>query len=171
MTEYPYEPPEREFTDTMLAFRDLQMTSTWRALVEPDPLGDVNKIVTLMRGNHRVKSVLARVPVGATVKLGHDQGAPRIRFWGPTWQELAGADAPIQVEPYRAPSWYVEIDDRRVIDVPEHETYPPTRPTPPPVPLKLRARRAIRKRWRATTDTIARRFGYHHEDDCGGWDE
>ena len=82
-TEIPYEPPRREFADTLLAFRDFEMASAWGVRVEPDPLGPVNKIVSLRRGGRRVKSVLCPVPVGAKVQLVRDDG-------GYTVDELTG---------------------------------------------------------------------------------
>lgn len=162
MTDYPYQPPEREYADTMLAFRDFELASTWAVRVEPDPLGPVNKIVTLMRGGQRVRSVLCPVPVGADVRCGYDAGSPRVRLWSASFEDLGDVG-----EPYRPPTWYVEVDGRRVIDVPEHETYPP-RPPAPRVPLWQRMRRALREQVRTDADWIAKRLGYHRECECGG---
>lgn len=163
MTDYPYEPPQREFSDTLLAFRDFRDASTMRVRVEPDPLGPVNKIVSLWRGQHRVKAVLTRVPVGATVRCGLDYGSPRVRFFTSAWEQVGRYEG-------RLASWYVEIGGRRVIDVPEHELIPPRLPTPTPL-LREQMRRALREQARAALDAVARRIGYHRDADCTGWDE
>ena len=61
--------PRASVLDTMLAFRDFELASTWGVRVESDPLGPVNKIVRLMRGQRCLKSVLWPVPAGADVRL------------------------------------------------------------------------------------------------------
>lgn len=141
---------------------------TPRLTVENDPLGPVNKIVTLWVGERRIRTVLTPVHTGSTVRLSYDAGTPLIRYWGPTWEELNGIPG-IEHEPYRPASWCVEVDGKRVIKVPVAECQPP-RPPAPRVPLRTRAGRVIRKRWRATTDAIATRLGYHREGECGGDD-
>lgn len=170
MTVYPYEPPERMYQDTILAFKDFQMASTWSVRVEPDPLGPVNKIVTLMRGQYRVKSVLAPVPAEAVVKAGYDGGTGWSMFGGLGWRALSGLGEDPEPEPYRPPLWFVEVDDRRVLEVPEHETWPPTPPSPP-VPLWRRFRHWTTRHARTAADGLAGRLGYHTNDNCGEWDE
>lgn len=139
------------------------------AKVGPDPLGPVNKIVTLMRGNYRVKSVLCPVPAGATVTVGRGGSSYHEMWSGPGWRALNG-----ELEERKPPHWYIEVDGRRVLEVPEHETRPPI-PPPPRVPWHRRARTALKAaltaQLRADLNAIAKRLGYHHEDDCGGWDE
>lgn len=167
MTDYPYEPPQREFGDTLLAFADFQMASAWSVRVSADPLGPVNKIVTLMRGGRRIKTVLCRVPVGATVRLVRDEGSG-YRVWGPTWRQLNNAD--YDLPPYQEPGWRVEVNDRTVLAVTDAEMIPP-RPPAPKVPLWTRMRRVLRDQVRADADWITGRLGYHRNDECGGWDE
>lgn len=162
MTFVRYQPPERMYADTMLAFKDFELASTWGVQIDPDPLGPVNKIVTLMRGRHRVKSVLCPVGVGATVRCGYDPGSPRVRLWSASFDYLGDVG-----EPYREPTWYVEVDGRRAIEVPERETYPPITPTPP-VPLWRRMRTVLREQVRTDADSIAKRLGYHRDGACGG---
>lgn len=58
MTDYPYEPPERMLSDTLLAFRDFELASTWGVRVENDWLGDVNQIVSLMHVGKRIREPL-----------------------------------------------------------------------------------------------------------------
>jgi hypothetical protein len=79
VTVIPYEPPDREFTDTMLAFRDFDLASTWSVSIEPDPLGPVNNIVTLMRGRRRIKSALLAV-TDAEMQPPRAP-APRVPLW------------------------------------------------------------------------------------------
>lgn len=140
------------------ATRDALLSFAAR-LVEPRmTLGPVNKIVTLMRGQRRIKSVLARVPVGAAVRLVRDEGTPLIRYWSPTWQE-------VDREPFRAPGWRAEIDERTVLAVTDAEIAPPRTP-PPPVPLWRRMRQALREQVLADADWIAKRLGYHRDGEC-----
>ena len=172
-TEIPYEPPRREFADTLLAFRDFEMASAWGVRVEPDPLGPVNKIVSLRRGGRRVKSVLCPVPVGAKVQLVRDDGGYTVdelfalksdiwarRPYGPDTFTAA-------VPPRREPGWRVEVDDKTVLAVTDAELRPPI-PPKPRVPLRQRIRRAVRARARAWADQIAGQLGYHRADECGG---
>jgi hypothetical protein len=161
MTDYPYQPPEREFADTILAFRDFELASTWSVRVEPDPLGPVNKIVTLMRGGQRVCSVLCPVPVGASVRVIREEGTPRVRLWSFDWDELD------DVMPYWPPGWRVEVDGRTVLTVTDAEMHTPASP-PPPVPLWRRMRQALREQLRTDADWIAKRLGYHRDGECGG---
>lgn len=154
MIEIPYEPPRREYGDTLFAFNDMQLSSTWGARIEPDPLGPVNKVVTLFRGERRVRSALWPVNPGSAVKVGHDPGELYIEWFNP------GAKATI-----RPPSWYVEVDGRRIIDVPEHETYPPL-PPPPRVPLWRRMREVLLEQVRTDVDLVAARLGYHRDGEC-----
>lgn len=134
-----------------------------RALIEPDRLGDVNSVVTLMNGDRRIRSVLTRVPDQATIVVGYDPGQFYPWLSGPGWRTMNGMPELEDPAKSKFPSWYIEIDGIRVLDVPEHETYPPL-PPKPRVPLHQRAR----KHARAWANRLAERFGYHHEDDCGG---
>jgi hypothetical protein len=165
MTEIAYEPPEREFNDTLLAFRDMQMRDSMSAMIEPDPLGDVNRIVTLVRNTgsrqHRIKSVLCRVPKGAEVELVYENT--------PTTTILDSDWAPIHRWAGRH-VWAVKVDGKRVIEVPDSETHPPTLPRPT-VPLSRRLRSWATKLARSAADGLAGRLGYHRAGECGGWDE
>lgn len=167
MTDYPYEPPQREFQDTILAFNDFVKAGAWSAHVENDPLGTVNKVVSLVCSGRVIKSVLWPVPAGMAVACGYDSGSPRIRSWTSSWEQVA---APWDSE-VRPPSWYVTVGGTRVIDVPEHETRLPIQPKPA-VPLWKRMRTVLKEQVRADADWIAARLGYHREDHCdnyGDW--
>lgn len=139
-----------------------------RLQVRDDPLGSVNKIISLTRADGSViKSVLHPVPAGAEVKIGYDP--PRITL-GPGWGlMMGGKPAPAGVSRLYA-IWIATVDGKRVLDVPEHETWPPITPPPPP-PLWQRMRSALREQMRTGVDSIAKRLGYHRDEDCGGWDE
>lgn len=171
MTDYPYEPPERMYADTMLTFRDFELASTWSVRIENDPLGPVNKVVTLMRGGRRVKSVLCPVPKGATVRLVRDEGGYSLQelfalkelVWR-TDRTGDGRRVATGHVPYRMPGWRVEIDDRTVLTVAdEHTPY-----VAPPVPLWRRFRSWTTKRARSAADGLARRLGYVRESEAGG---
>lgn len=159
-----YEPPEPMFHDTILAFQALTAPQ-WVALIEPDPLGPVNRIVTLMRNDKRVKSVLCHVPEGADVEVVRDEGTVRIHLWSALWENLGEPFGP-----YRPPSWRIEINGRTVLSVTDAEMRTPYTPPPPP-PLWHRMRTALREQLRADVDAVAKRLGFHRVEDCGGWDE
>lgn len=169
MTEYPYQPPAREFADTLLAYRDFGIASTWSARVEPDPLGPVNKIVRLMRGSTPVKAALARVPAGASVRLVRDEGAWSINHLtalrNALWDTRGGKESP-KVDAPLPPGWRIEIDGDTVLSVTDTELRPPYTPPPPP-PLHRRLWTALREQARTDTDRIAALLGYHRDDKCG----
>ena len=78
MTDYPYEPPSASSATPCWRSGDFELASTWGVRVENDPLGPVNKIVRLMRGQRReIASVLWPVPDDATVRLVRDDGITR----------------------------------------------------------------------------------------------
>ncbi len=161
------------YRDTMLSFIHFQRDARRSSLavkVEPDPLGDVNRIVRLVRlGSHFtngdvfVKAVVAPVSAGADVQLVRDEGGYRYRS---LFGEFDGDDAE---RPAWAPGWHVEVDGRTVLTVSDAEIWPP--PTPPTIPARVRitkvVRQAINRRARAIGDAIAHRFGYRHEDEIG----
>jgi hypothetical protein len=172
MTQYiPHKPPETMYRDTLLSYKAFA-GPRMGAVVEPDPHGPVNKIVTLMAGERRVKSVLTRVPPGATLRVVHDNGGYSLDELyalrsGPGWRSLMGL--PISDEPRpvrRLPGWYVEMGDQVLLHATESEVNPPHTWTPPPVPFRKRMRRALTEQLRADADAIAKRFGYHREDEC-----
>lgn len=158
----PYQPPEREFSDTILAFRDFELASTWAVRIGPDPLGPVNSIVTLMGGRRRVKSVLYPIREGSVVRLVRDEGSPRIRLWSATWEDLG--------EPFgapRVPGWRVEVDERTVLTVADAELHTPY--VAPRVPLSRRLRSWATKHARSAADGAAGRLGYVREGEGGEW--
>lgn len=167
----PYEPPAREFADTMLAFKDFQLASTWGVRVESDPLGPVNSIVRLMRGNRPVKSVLTRVQAGATVRLVRDSGQLTIRevfdFQERIWAAREVGGNPIEIESIQPPGWRVEVDGKTVLAVTDIEMQPPTPPAPR-VPLWRRFRYWTATRARSAADGLAGRLGYVGADEAGG---
>lgn len=137
--------------------------------IKPDPLGDVNRIVTLIIGNRHVRSVLTRVPNGAAVKVGYQAGQFLPWLSGPGWRALVGIpepEGPVGPEPI-LPCYYVEVDGRRVLEVPEHETYPPAQPQP----LLRRLRHWTIQRAHSAADGLAGRLGHHREDACEEWNE
>lgn len=170
MTEHiAYEPPERMFADTLLAFKDFEMASTWRVRVSADPLGPVNRIVSLMRGGQRIKSVLCPVPAGTSVRLVRDEGAWNIQelfaLRDANWR--TGEAPTIDIRP---PGWRIEVDGKTVLTVTDAEMRPP-RPLAPTIPLWTRMRRVFREQVRADFDWAAGKLGFHRADECGGWDE
>lgn len=169
MTVINYVPPEPMFADTLLAFKAFAAPQM-SVHISPDPLGPVNKILTLMAGNRRIKSVLWPVGVGAKVQVGHNAGMGGYfsPYSGPGWRALNGYSDP-EPEPYRPPSWYVTVDGHRVIDVPDHEMRPPISPMSR-IPLRTRIKQAATREARKLASRIAKPFGYHHEDDCNGSD-
>lgn len=174
MTDYPYEPPKREFFDTLLTFKEWQLASTWAVRVEPDPLGPINHIVTLMRGQQRIKSVLCRVPVGAAVRLVRDDGAcwtaRDIQALQHQHWDTRGHGEPAPRIDIRPPGWRIEIDGRTVLAVTDAEMQPPAQPEPR-IPLWRRMRTTLTTQAHSDLDTIAKRLGYHRDEDCRGWDQ
>lgn len=148
------------------------MSEVWKVRVAPDPLGPVNKIVTLLRGGQPVTSVLYPVNEGDSVRLVRDKNswtmdevfALRNRMWNARDKgEEPG------LPPVREPGWRVEINGVTVLSV----TDAGLRPTPTPAPrtsLWRRMRQALLSQARADADTIAGRLGYHRDDDYGRWD-
>lgn len=168
MTTYPYQPPQREYADTLLAYRDFTM-GTWSARVEPDPLGPVNKIVSLWRGNRRVKAVLTHVPVDADVQVVRDDGGWTIDELFALKRGFFNLGATPAVE-HRPPGWRIQINGVTVLAVTDTQLAPTPPPTPKP-PLRQRMRHALRQQWRDDCDRIAKRLGYHRAENCTGWDE
>lgn len=173
MTYIPYEPPESGFSDTLLAYK-VFAGPRMAALIEPDPLGPVNRIVRLMSGERCIKSALAHIPNGATVRLLRDEVsisirevfAHRERLWGA--REAGGK--PIEIVAIQPPGWRVEVDDRTVLQVLDSELRPPP-PPPPKIPWRRRTRCKIDRRARAAADAVAKRLGYHRDGECEGGDD
>lgn len=169
-----YEPEPSMYESILTAYQKLSGPVVG-CLVEPDPLGPVNKIATLVVDGRRIKSVLWRIPAGADVQIrrAHDGWtidelfSLRSRMWDTRGQ---GEPEP-QIEPPRMPGWCIEIDGHEVLYVPDCEIWP--RPTAPAVPWRERTRRAVRStlrtRARKVGDAIAHRFGYIHEDEASSW--
>lgn len=164
----PYEPPEREFSDAILAFRDFELATTWAVRIEPDPLGPVNRIVKLMHGRHRVGLALYPIRAGSEVRLVRDEGGYSIEELfaarDAQWRTEYGKRVATVHVPFRVPGWRVEVDGRTVLTVPdEHTPY-----VVPRVPLRRRLRSWATKRARSAADGAAGRLGYHREGECGG---
>jgi hypothetical protein len=173
MTFVPYKPPALMFNDTFLAYGAFASPHIG-VLIEPDPLGPVNKILTLVCGDRRIKSALHPVGVGTVCRVERETGgysltevfALRERRWG-------DPESDIGLPPRRAPGWHITIDGRTVLYATEAEVHPPS--PLPRVPWRTRAhkatRTAVRTRVRALGDQVAGSLGYHHEDDCdrGDW--
>ena len=116
-------------------------------IVKADPLGPVNKIITVNRvDGTRVRSMLYPVPTGAKVTL----------------------ETVCDTNPFGfsyGPSWAVKIDDTMIMRVPSHELLPDLVPVPK-VPLKTQLRRKLGAVVERAADRVAARYGYHHRDDC-----
>ncbi len=168
MTDYPYEPPERMFSDTMLAFRDFELASTWGVRVEADPLGPVNKIVRLMHGGKSVRGALWPVPAGAVVRLARDDGAWTLRnlsaFRDVLW-DSRGTDKPEPTIDIRPRGWRIEVDGTTVLTVLDETPAPLRRP----IPWRTRAQWRLRRWFYAAVDRVVVPLGYHHGDDCGDY--
>lgn len=126
------------FTETQVIRMDLRYpvgnNLYMSATIEPDPLGDVNRIVSLVRRNSdgtqtKIRSALAPVNTGTIVKFGK----------GPL--ERPGDDPTPWPLPLFIPCWFIEVDGRRVLQVLDHEIWP-TPPTPK-VPWHRRARHTL----------------------------
>ena len=87
MTDYPHEPPSAS-SATPAGVQGLRAGVHLGVRVENDPLGPVNKIVRLMRGQRRLKSVLWPVSPGADVRLVRDAGTPRVTIWAANWTPI-----------------------------------------------------------------------------------
>ena len=173
VSHYPYRPSHREYADTILAFNDFR-DSAWSARISPDPLGPVNKIVSLMRGDRVMAKALTHVPAGAKVALVRDSGgygidevfALRSAFW-----DSRGAGKPPPETPFpRPPGWRIKINGRTVLAVTDRELAPP-RPPAPKQPLRQRIIQDLREQWRHDCDTVAAKLGYHRAEKCTGWDD
>jgi hypothetical protein len=164
-----YTPPEPMFQDTLLAFQAFSRPQV-SARIEPDPLGPVNKIVSLMVGERRIKSVLWHVPVGAAIEVAHEDGMRGYfsAFSGPGWRALNGLSVEPEVETYCPPGWYIKINNHVALYATEREVNPPSIYVPPRVLLWRRMRQVLDSQVRADLDAIAKRLGYHREDDCEG---
>lgn len=178
-TFLPYQPPPA--TDVLTAYAAFsEIPPGFGILIEDDPKGPVNKIVSLVRGNldgqhERIKAALwpagnvssvalLRVRSGYTLT---ELFALRERRWNTT--------DPQEPLPPRPPAgWYVEIDHHTALFVSEADIWP-TRAllAPPRVSWHVRARQTVRfhvhARARQLGDAIAHRLGYVHEDEASTW--
>lgn len=173
MTYIPYEPPRPEFESALTAFQVIA-GPRMAVRIDADPLGPVNRIVRLMAGERCIKSALAHIPAGATVRLLRDEGsisirevfAHRERLWDV--REVGGT--PIEITAIQPPGWRVEVDARTVLQVLDSELRPPPPPLPK-IPWRRRTRRKIDRRARAAADAVAKRLGYHRDGECEGDDD
>lgn len=170
MTIINYEPPQPEFESVVSAFQ-LIAGSRMAVRIDPDPLGPVNRIVRLMTGERCIRAALAHIPVGATVRLLRDESswsisevfALRDELW-----DARGEGRPFEIPKAQPPGWRVEVNDRTVLQVLDHEMYSP--PTIPKAPWRHRARHTLNCRLRAAADAVAGRLGYHRDGECEvGW--
>jgi hypothetical protein len=158
-----YDPAEQlrdnVYQDTLLSFQVYSEASAIQVTIERDPFGPVNKIVRLWRKNRdgtrtQIGVRLCPVPADAKLKVGKDQSERYLYgHLNNPWFSIFGEVV-----------WYVQIGDRRVLEVPYHLVYEPPGPAPR-IPLRRRALIAVRGHSRALTNRIAKRFGYVHEDD------
>lgn len=166
LQEVAYTPPERMFAGTLTAFQDFVHAGAGvTARVDEYPFGPLNKIITLMVGQRRTRSVVWPVNKGDRVTVGRHPG--RAWSYGPGWRALTGGTDPVAEQGRLLPGWYVEVNGFRVIEVDDADLWPPVPPAPR-VPWSTRACRALVARRRVLLDRIAGRYGYHHDDTCGG---
>ena len=135
--------------------------------IGPDPLGPVNKIVTLVAGERRIKSALAHIPEGAAVRLVRDEAYLTIREMfsrmDQVWQ-ARGQGTPVEIKAIHPPGWRVEVDGRTVLTVLDADLQPPIPPTP--IPWRRRARQVLTRRCWSAADALARRLGYTRTGHC-----
>lgn len=132
--------------------------SGMRVTVEPDPLGPVNKVVTLWNAGVRVRSVLCPVSKDSTVTLGSNPGNWLSNAMGPSWREMMGE--PRVERKFVPPHYYVDIDEKRIITVDERDTWG----TWPKIEKSLRRRF---DKWRREIPArIMKRFGYIPDHEC-----
>lgn len=120
-------------------------------IVRTDPLGPVNKILTIVRHNGDgtatgLKSRLYPIRAGQAVQLVHDVGA---------WDLIGGG-----------PAWRVEVDEQTVLTLTDAELWTPS--VAPPVPLWRRFRHWTARTARSITDGLTGRHRHLHEGECGG---
>ena len=169
VTDYPYEPPERMLSDTLLAFRDFELASTWGVRVENDWLGDVNQIVSLMHVGKRIRGALWPVHPGAVVRLVRDEAyysIAHLRAFRDALWDTRGTDQPAPTIEVHPPGWRIEVDGETVLRVPDETKPVPPRPA---IPWRTRAQWRLRKWFYAAIDRVVVPLGYHHEDDCGDY--
>ncbi|WP_117406446.1 hypothetical protein [Mycobacterium marinum] len=156
-------PDGAEYDDTVLTFSHIAGGGI-TARIDPDPLGPVNKIVSIMNGGRRICSVLAHIPTGAKVEL-HHYGSYSIEVFSPgaCWRSLAYGDDDSQPV-LKPPHWCVEVNGRTILEVPDHELWPDI--PAPKTPWRRRTWRAINTRIRAVADALAMRLGYHRNGEC-----
>lgn len=161
-----YEPPEPVYDDIYKKFSTVVRVSTElmdamhpsvSAIIEPDTLGDVNSLVSLVRNERdgsrtRLKTALFPYRPGMPVHLGHGRSEhdKDDSFW--LWRPFSDI-------------WYLTIDGRRILEAGGNENRPPL-PPPPPKPWRQRASSAVRQRGRSAADAIAKRLGYHRDGHC-----
>jgi hypothetical protein len=137
-----------------------------QAEVRANPVGEpgFNQIVAIVRREPdgtktTIRGALYPVRKGPLISFGT----------GPRPDQRPGFRAGADIIPARdywasvfmAPMYYVEADGHRILEVPEHETWPKWPPAPR-VPLRRRARAHARK----VVDAIAGRLGYHRDGEC-----
>lgn len=141
-----------------------------RLKMTPDPLGGPNTVIQLT--SHNADGSLR--PMGKPVLYPiHEDSLIRMSeeghsiFAGIGWRSLL--NGAVALKPH---VWFVEVNDRRIIEIPWHEAFPDPVPVPA-MPWYREARWRIRN-WRAyrhrIVDRAAHRLGYQHigECDCDG---
>jgi hypothetical protein len=161
-----YVPQPPMFESTISAFQAMYGGPSISLRIAPDPLGPVNKILSVVRndrtGSTRVgKSVLYPIRAGSVVNLVHDNDhAADSTLYDGHWTPLhrwGGIDV-----------WAVTVDDKRILEVPHAATVPDV-PARPAAPRWRRFRSWATKRARSTTDGLAGRLGYHRDHECQGY--
>lgn len=129
-----------------------------------DPLGPVNKIISIVRHNSDhtttvLKSKLYPVKQGSTVILGEEGSEWNM---GPGWRALTDT----AIEEPKPHVWYVEVDYHRIIEIP----WGAALPDPAPVMPWYRQARWRALNWRAyrarVASKIARKLGYQRIGEC-----
>jgi hypothetical protein len=137
--------------------------------MSPDPLGGPNKVIRLVRHNddgsitQMGKSVLYPVSVGTEVRMGEDGDS-----WigGIGWREMLNGG--VEAVALKPRVWFVEVDEKRILEIPWHEALPELIPVPK-MPWYREVRWSIRN-WRAyrhrIVDRAAHRLGYQRIGEC-----
>lgn len=161
------------YRDPVFAFQDAIRPQV-AAVIRPDPLGPVNRVVQLVAGRQGdpidqcriVKQTLTHIPDGADITVRRDPGTPTVRYWDRDWIYRASQEG-------RPASWYVTVNGRRVLEAAAVECLPPD--YRPPLPLKPKGLwrnllgLPITGWFRTLADRVADRCGYRRDELGGDW--
>jgi len=126
--------------------------------VDPDPLGDVNCIIRVLRRSDDkvIRSILHTNTPGLDPQVGygsHEYARIPSPFGGHGW-------------PLSYPVFTVEVDGKRIAEIDEYDPDLYERPPLPQPPLHQRLQRRIASRGRNTADVVAKKLGYTRTGEC-----